>query len=83
MCGIFARLPQTKCTLDVLAQARRASGGGRRVAAGAPEHVPEADQFSRSVLGISIPMADFPGIGRQDPDVGAGHGVGDVLATAP
>ena len=26
-----------------------------------------------------MPTADLPGIGRQDPDVGAGHRVGDVL----
>ena len=35
--------------------------------------------FSRSVFGISMPIADLPGIGRQDAHVGRGDGVRDVL----
>ena len=39
-----------------------------------------SDTVSRSAFGISMPIADLPGIGRQDPHVRAGHRVGDVLA---
>ena len=42
---------------------------------------PSATSWRRR-FGTSTPIADLPGDRRQDPHVGRGHGVGDVLATA-
>ena len=63
-CGIFARLAHDEAALDVLAETDHASGGGRTVATAARSTSPRLT-ISLSVLGISMPIADLPGIGDR------------------
>ena len=77
MCGIFARLATTNPPSTSLP--RPTTIGWWSPAATGERRTSPRLTISLSVLGISMPIADLPGIGDEDPHVGALHGVGDVL----
>ena len=76
MCGVLARLATTKPPSMSLPSAT-SIGWWSSVAVLLRRMSPRLT-FSRSVLGISMPIALLPGIDVDDPDVRALHGVGDV-----
>ena len=79
-CGIFARLATTKPPSTSLP--RPTTIGWWSARAVSERSTSPRETISLSVLGISMPIADLPGIGLRIRTSADGHGVRDVLGRA-